>query len=126
MDPTFAEFLKLLAAGLIGYFIGHRFALGRDKRVEFNVAAAPIRAYLVEESGDPSGFREAPSKSELDAFESRLNWWRREGFRRAWQDQSDAYMAGWRQDLKTGEIDLVDDVPVKAALRRCLRYTKSR
>ena len=43
MDPILSGILGVL----IGGFIGHRFALGRDKRKEFNDCISPLREKLI-------------------------------------------------------------------------------
>lgn len=121
-------FTTSVLGALLGYclgFLGHRFTLGRDKRADFNRAAAPIRAWLIQERARPTVFRTRPSRLQLQALEARLTWWDRLRFRRAWQELLTAYDATVRQDPETGE-PVLDDAVIKAGLERCLRYTQPR
>lgn len=71
----------------LGLFLGHRLALGRDKRREFNDAALPIRTWLLHEIERP-GWRR-PSAIELDTFIAYLSWRHRRRFRSLYE----AYVA---------------------------------
>lgn len=87
--------------GLIGFLIGNRLALGRDKRQEFNQAAAALReAFLPERllldirhapkgSEDKSAFEiiEPAIQRHTEAmvrFLDHLPWWKKFFFTRAW------------------------------------------
>lgn len=43
-----SELLSVIFGLLVGGFIGHRLALGRDKRKEFNQVAAPVYERLIQ------------------------------------------------------------------------------
>ena len=108
---------------LIGLLVGHRTALWRDRRKEFNDAAAPVRSYLLAESKEPSPYRQWPSADELDLFEQCLGWQRR-GFRKAWcyqqqvRDEQTQDGAGFTSFKEPGKIG--------QAVKRCLGYTALR
>jgi hypothetical protein len=58
---------------LVGLIVGHRFALLRDKRKEFNDSAAPLRAWALALQ-DPSHFPPPkPGKVEIDRFHQYLS-----------------------------------------------------
>lgn len=65
--------------GLIGFFIGNRLALGRDKRKEFNKIIEPIRTILLTEKIN-LGY--APGIKDIDILKLReeLAFWKRSRF----------------------------------------------
>ncbi len=83
----------------LGAILGHRLALGRDKRKELNAAAAPVRAWVVRQLANPdTGMWKLPSLAELDAFASRLSTRRAKQFRDSWQRMFEAYVAASSRD----------------------------
>lgn len=102
---------------LLGYFFGHRLALGRDRRKEFNEAAAPIRAALTPIADGVGLISRWPTAAELDAFTQRLPRWQRRGFGEAWGDYDYAMH-------EPGNSNEAHEPPaqVRAAAQRCLRF----
>lgn len=112
----------VLGGGIVGALVAHLFSGVRDRRKEFNDAAAPIREWLLGEIEHPSPNTRRPSAIEIDAFMSRLSTWQRFRFRRADERQQRAReQASW-QDA-TGEVLYTDDAMIIKHLRACLRYT---
>ena len=64
----------------LGLLLGHRLSLYRDRRKEFNEAAAPIRDWLLINKDEPSPYRRWPSDSEFDRFTHYLWFWQKSKF----------------------------------------------
>ncbi len=47
MESIFETVSISILSGLVGVFIGHRFALGRDKRIEHNNVIRPLKKKLL-------------------------------------------------------------------------------
>lgn len=109
---------------LLGFLIGHRLALLRDKRREYNKALEPIRAYLLK-SIDYPGWQTYPSLVELDAFIQALPWWMRNGFRKAWNAQNEEAKKALKRG-PAGEVSYSPTDGMIAAYRRTLKYAKPR
>lgn len=110
---------------LLGLFIGHRQALWRDVRKEANQAAEPIRLWLLHELDNPSPYRDAPTRSELDRFVRYLPRWKRKGFLAAWERQQQARSHAVRSD-EIGQSFYADSTAIKAAVAECLEYARLR
>lgn len=108
---------------LAGLFLGHRLAIGRDKRREFNDAALPIREWLLKEI-ESVGWRR-PSEIEIDTFEACLSAWQRRRFVAALQAYRSEFTAQTRQD-GSGGLYFENEEPIKQLARSCLKYTKRR
>ncbi len=99
---------------LLGVLLGHRTALGRDRRKEFNEACDPVRAWALAEAKGPSAYRAAPGLVEWDRLQQRTSarHWRRIDAARhthakACQQQ--------RQHGPLGEVTYTDPAPVQRA-----------
>lgn len=53
---------------LLGLLLGNWLAIGRDKRKEFNEAAAPVLGWLLKAKESPSPYSSWPSSQEIDRF----------------------------------------------------------
>ena len=125
LSSLFSDRIVSLLTFLMGLLIGHRTALLRDLRKEFNDAAAPIRAWLLKETQSPSCYGAPPSVVEIDRFVHCLHWWKRKGFLCAWDKQR----AARKQQLTYGSLGQAgysDPDAVSAAVKSCLVYTAPR
>lgn len=109
---------------VLGLLLGHRLALGRDKRKEFNEAAQPVREWLLQEASEPSPYRKQPSRLEMDTFVSCLSSRDRSRFNAALQD--------YRSECKNeesnsyGDVSYGDPERVKEPACRLLPFTDRR
>ena len=115
-------FLSLLTF-LLGLLVGHRTALWRDMRKEFNDAAEPVRAWLLREHASPSWRSKAPDVAAIDLLVQCMHFWRRKGFMTAWQRQQQARAQALQRGHAGGAF-YADTAAIKAALGECLGYTK--
>ncbi|EJE49596.1 hypothetical protein PMI14_05839 [Acidovorax sp. CF316] len=115
--------LLSLLTFLGGLLVGHRTALWRDRRKEFNDAADPVRAWLLKECSAPNVMGGGPGRAEIDQLVQRMHWWRRKGFGAAWQRQQKAREDALHQD-SWGQPLYRDTAQIKAALEACLAYTR--
>ncbi len=100
---------------LLGLLLGHWLALGRDKRREFNEAAAPIRRWAARHVSDPRNHAgEMPTDAEIDAFSQRLGWWNRRKFDRAKATVSSGYQYSEYNPETGGQELYIDDAVVPA------------
>lgn len=87
---TLRDALLVVLGFLGGAWCGHRFSLLRDRRNEFNAAVDPVRAWVLDQSGDPSPHRRRLGLAEIDLLEQCMGVLRRRRFRRAWQTAQQA------------------------------------
>ena len=112
----------------LGFLMGHRLQLGRDRMREFNTAVVPVRTYLLKEIEMPRQYVvPEPTLIQMDAFEHYLYWRHRAGFRRAWEEQERERAVNSEYDPITGTVKRpFDPTLLRIALRNCLKYTKRR
>lgn len=79
---TMATILTSAFTFLLGLVLGHRLAISRDKRKEFNDAAAPIRGWFLGAKDSPNPYTRWPSEQELDRFLHYLWPWQRTTFQK--------------------------------------------
>ena len=107
MWPEIAEFSPVILSTLtflLGLFLGNRLALGRERRIEFNAAAAPVRAWLLKEIKQPANPSRWPEAIELDTLASCLSRYQRRGFAKACANLAGAQRTAMVQDPNTGSI----------------------
>lgn len=115
-----------LVTFFLGYLLGHRLALGRERRIEFNAAAQPIRSYFLELIEKPwaAPFIESPSVDELHEFEARLNFWRRSAFRKSYAGVLEAAKNISRGEA--GEVKAEGQDVTTARARKALKFVRVR
>jgi hypothetical protein len=107
---------------LAGLYIGHRIALSRDKRQEFNVAVDPVREMLIRSIASPRWWVNIPSDIEIDRFEHLMMPWRRRAMRRALDRLKECHRTQERC-LPSGDRYYVDESAIRSALidlRNCI------
>ncbi|MCE9589024.1 MAG: hypothetical protein K8S99_00690 [Planctomycetes bacterium] len=110
---------------LAGLLLGHRLAIARDMRKEFNEAAEPIRTWLLSEANSPGEYTKPPTQFEIDRFINCLSFWKRRGFCKAYERQdSERKNASVRDGY--GEVSFRDTANIKKWITKCLKYTKRR
>src|SRR5690554_6904951 len=128
-----AAFLDFIAANapafnlvsfLAGLLFGHRFALGRDKRQEFNIAVVPIRKWARNSLDGP--IFSGPDMHQLDRFVYCMRWWKRGRFLRAHARYFECYQQGQKQDQETGTMLIEQTGEMKDLLNRIIRLTAYR
>jgi hypothetical protein len=120
-DPILLNSLTFL----VGIVAGHRIALVRDKRQEFNAAVAPLRAELIKSIETGGHWMHVPSSIELDRFEHLLWPWTRRRLRRAIASYRHGSKERENYDPETG-ISEVDTAYNIAAARLLLPFFKPR
>lgn len=110
---------------LLGLLVGNRLAIDRDKRKEFNEAAQPIRAWLLNEVVHPSPYMHRPNVVQIDTFVSCLPFWKRRSFRKVYKRQDCARQDAVEKD-SMGSIFYKDDSYIKECLNALLPYTEKR
>ncbi len=120
------EFVLIsLLIPLVVLLVRHRLAIAHDKLKEFKEAAKPIREWILEEVKNPSSYSSEPTTTEIDAFVKCLRFWKRRGFRKAYERQDCARQAAEVRN-GYGEVLYNEDKHIKKALNELLRYTQRR
>jgi len=110
---------------LLGLLLGNWLAIGRDKRKEFNDAAAPVRGWLLGAKDAPSPYDRRPSAQEIDLFIHYLRPWHRSRFMRL-LDSHNALHQSMRVQDAAGQVSYSDDADIRHVLTQLLRYTRPR
>lgn len=110
---------------LLGLILGHWLAIGRDKRKEFNEAAAPIRGWLLGAKDSPNPYMQWPSEQELDRFSHYLWPWQRSAFNKRLATYRALHQATQVQDA-AGQVSYGDDAGIRRELNALFKYTSPR
>lgn len=105
------ELLSGILGLLIGGLIGHRLALGRDKRLEFNEAAAPLQEALIQtEDRARQGFAwKAWSDKDVSRLKPYLSDRERDKLDELIQKYQDAWGNAHIQDQSFGDMKPVPE-----------------
>lgn len=124
--PTLPEAALPLLTFLLGMLVGHRFALWRDRRKDFNQAAQPVLAFLLAESRETRPNRQRPSALELHTLRAFLSVWKRKRWLQSWQRYEQRYKDALTQDPTTGQMFFRKTDAIEAAAADCLALVRLR
>ena len=110
---------------LLGLLLGNWLAIGRDKRKEFNVAATPVRGWLLKAKDSPSPYGPWPTDQEIDRFVHYLSPWRRSSFAKHLSQYKALHYSVQVTDA-AGQVSYSDSTRVRHELHELFRYTKPR
>lgn len=110
---------------LLGLLLGNWLAIGRDKRKEFNEAAAPIRGWLLRAKDDPNPYTAWPSAQELDRFVHYLWPWQKARFARRLARYRSLHASAQVQDA-AGQMFYGDVSEIRRELNGLFKYTAAR
>jgi hypothetical protein len=109
---------------VVGLLAGNYHALWRDRRKEFNTAAAPIREWIIRQV-EARGPYPRPTAVQMDAFEQCLSRRELERFRRACIDFDHADACERQQD-SSGQVRYINVERVERATRALMPFTDRR
>jgi len=126
LTSTFFPLVTLL----LGFLIGHRLAIGRDKRKEFNELIKPvrIRLWFIRDYPWPNNMQ--PSNIDYKLIHEKLPFWKRRGFDRAiesYEHSKSTYSNKRKPDGMGGFIDGAsneDRKTITHAAEGLLKYLK--
>jgi hypothetical protein len=118
-SPYFGVF-----SGVLGFFLGHRFSIGRDKRKEFNDCADPLFRQLEQERISPSPFKH-PTATDFALLRRHLGRGERKNFDRAVTAYFKAKQASVARD-SAGGVYYQNTSDIVAAVCNLLSFTTRR
>lgn len=113
----------------VGLLAGHRLQLARDRRKEFNKAAAPVRAWILKQIESPCFMKKQLTTEELDVFLMRMTAKKRSEFENLFaQHQTDIRALGQAIEKKGGLFAKVAIDPsytnaIQSSAKSLLPYT---
>lgn len=110
---------------LLGLLLGNWLAIGRDKRKEFNEAAAPIRGWLIKEKDAPNPYSACPSAQEFDCFIQCLRPWEKAGFMQRLSRYRSLHASAQTHDA-IGQVFYSNDSEIRGELNKIFKYTAAR
>lgn len=110
--------------GLVGFLIGNRFALNRDKRKEFNNLIEPLRHDLIGVRNHPSAIIKGSWMITATLIREKLPIWKRKGFDRAVENYNKSKSDENRIPDHMGGFDYKDTAKIVHAVNNFLKYLK--
>lgn len=130
---SYESLLFGLITALIGYIIGNRLAIGRDRRKEFNDLINPIRTDLLSIKIFPANNLRGMWIITLSLIREKLPVWKRKGFDRAieaYKQSKSEYSRNRKSDGMGGFVDGEKSAENKSAISHAadnlLKYLKPR
>ncbi|MDY0297464.1 MAG: hypothetical protein RB296_09115 [Acidobacteriota bacterium] len=109
---------------LVGYLIGNRLAIGRDRRKEFNILVDPIRISLLGEKHNINRNQTAFNSARIELIREELPFWKRRRFDEAVKNYRNSKSAENRDSDGTGGFTYRDFDKIKNAIDGLLKYLK--
>jgi len=110
--------------GLIGFLIGNRFAINRDKRKEFNDLIEPLRHDLIGVKNNPGSSIMGSWMITVTLIREKLPLWKRKGFDRAVDNFNSSKSEGNIIRDGYGSFEYKDTTRVIDAANEFLKYLK--
>ena len=120
--------ISALISAIVGYFIGSRLAIVRDKRKEFNALVDPMRHSLLFIRSQPSYYLKGTWEITFMLIREKLPFWKRKGFDKAieaYKKSKEKYYNSRKPDGMGGFID-GDRSAISHAADSLLKYLKPR
>jgi hypothetical protein len=113
-----------LVGGLIGFLIGNRFALDRDKRKEFNNLIEPLRHDLIGVKNHPNSKIQGSWMITVALIREKLPIWKRKGFDKAVENYNKSKSDENIERDNMGGFTYKDTKRIVDAANLFLRYLK--
>jgi hypothetical protein len=113
-----------LVWGLIGFLIGNRFALDRDKRKEFNNLIGPLRHDLIGVKNHPNSKIQGSWMITVALIREKLPIWKRKGFDKAIKNYNKSRSDENMERDNMGGFTYKDTTRIVDAANEFLRYLK--
>ena len=110
--------------GLIGFLIGNRFALDRDKRKEFNNLIEPLRHNLIGVKNHPNSKIQGSWMITVALIREKLPIWKRKGFDKAVKNYNMSKSDVNIERDNMGGFTYIDTTRIVDAANEFLRYLK--
>jgi hypothetical protein len=110
--------------GLIGFLIGNRFALNRDKRKEFNNLIEPLRHDLIGVKNHPNSKIQESWMITVALIREKLPIWKRKGFDKAIKNYNKSRSDENMERDNMGGFTYKDTTRIVDAANEFLRYLK--
>ena len=109
----------------LGLLLGHRLALWRERRKEFNEVALRIRIALKDHLANMRPGQAIIKKEDMELFSHLLPWWRKRGFVKACASYTDACINAQQQTC-SGELYYRETQHIVKALNHAISFTSLR
>lgn len=115
-----------LVMGLVGFLIGNRLAIGRDKRIEFNKLIDPIRHDLFGMKNHPGYDFRGTWMITFTLIREKLPFWKRRSFDRAIENYRKSKADENRHRDGMGGFVYEDPAKIVRAVNDLLKYLRPR